>query len=106
MITIRLFCAAGMSTGILVDRMKKSAKESGLEADIAAAPVAAMEEEADGIDVALLGPQVRYKLEEAKKICGERKIPVEVIPMIDYGTMNGKNVLDFALRLSGHKEQQ
>lgn len=106
MIKIRLFCAAGMSTGILVERMIKSARERGLEADIAAAPVAAMEEETKGIDVAFLGPQVRYKLDEAKKICGEKKIPVEVIPMADYGTMNGKNVLDFALRLSGREEQQ
>lgn len=103
MITIRLFCAAGMSTGVLVDRMKTAAAESGVEADIAAAPVATMEEGVNGIDVALLGPQVRYKLDEAKKICGERKIPVNVIPMRDYGTMNGKNVLDFAVRLSGKK---
>ncbi len=57
-----------------------------------------MAEETDGIDVAPLGPQIRYKLAEAKKICGPKNVPVDVIPMTDYGTMNGKNVLNFALK--------
>ncbi len=60
-----------------------------------------MAEETDGIDVAPLGPQIRYKLAEAKKICGPKNVPVDVIPMTDYGTMNGKNVLNFALKLAG-----
>ena len=37
MIKIRLFCAAGMSTSLLVNKMKAAAKEKGLEADIEAA---------------------------------------------------------------------
>ena len=36
MFTIRLFCAAGMSTSLLVNKMKEVAKEMGLEADISA----------------------------------------------------------------------
>ncbi len=101
MFVVRLFCAAGMSTSLMVNKMKDAAKEMGLEADIEAAPEAKMAEETDGIDVALLGPQVRYKLAEAKKICGPKNVAVDVIPMMDYGTMNGKNVLNFALKLAG-----
>ena len=37
---------------------------------------------------------------KSKEICEPLGIPVEVIPMIDYGMMNGKNVLDFALKLA------
>ncbi|HEX9024911.1 MAG TPA: PTS sugar transporter subunit IIB, partial [Clostridium sp.] len=38
---------------------------------------------------------------KAKKICGPKGIPVDVIPMVDYGMMNGAKVLDFALKLAG-----
>lgn len=101
MIKIRLFCAAGMSTSLLVTKMQAAAKEMGLEADIAAAGETKMIDETDGIDVALLGPQIRFKLGEAKKICEPKGVPVDVIPMVDYGTMNGKKVLEFALKLAG-----
>ena len=36
---IRLFCAAGMSTSLLVTKMQEAAKEKGKEADIAAFPI-------------------------------------------------------------------
>lgn len=98
---IRLFCAAGMSTSLLVTKMQAAAKEMGIDADIAAAGETRMHEETDGIDVALLGPQIRFKLGEAKKICEPKGVPVDVIPMVDYGTMNGKKVLEFALKLAG-----
>lgn len=101
MIKIRLFCCAGMSTSMLVNKMKEAAKAQGVEADIAAAAESKMAEEIDGIDVALLGPQIRYKLNDAKKVCGEKSVPVDVVPMADYGTMNGKNVLKFAMELAG-----
>lgn len=101
MIKIRLFCAAGMSTSLLVNKMKEAAKAMNIEADIAAAGETKIHDETDGIDVALLGPQIRFKLAEAKKICEPKGVPVDVIPMVDYGTMNGKKVLEFALKLAG-----
>ncbi|SKA90116.1 PTS system, cellobiose-specific IIB component [Clostridium sp. USBA 49] len=101
MIKIRLFCAAGMSTSVLVNKMKKAAQEKGIEADIDALPENAMAKSLDGVDVVLLGPQVGYTLPKAKKICGEKGIPVEVIPMVDYGMMNGEKVLNLALKLAG-----
>lgn len=100
---IRLFCAAGMSTSLMVNKMKAAAKEMGLEADIDACGESKMAGELDGVDVALLGPQIRYKLSAAKKICDPKGIPVDVIPMADYGVMNGKKVLDFALKLAEKK---
>jgi len=52
---IRLFCAAGMSTSVLVEKMKEAAKEKGKDAEIAAYPISEMEARLDGVDVALLG---------------------------------------------------
>ena len=57
---IRLFCAAGMSTSLLVKKMEEAAKEKGKDADIAAYPFTDMERMIEGVDVALLGPQVMF----------------------------------------------
>ena len=51
---IRLFCAAGMSTSLLVKKMEEAAKEKGKDADIAAYPFTDMERMIEGADVALL----------------------------------------------------
>ena len=81
---IRLFCAAGMSTSLLVKKMEEAAKEKGKDADIAAYPFTEMERVIEGVDVALLGPQVGYQLGRAKEICEPKGVPVDVIPMQDY----------------------
>jgi len=99
MITIKLFCASGMSTSVLVNKMKEAAKTKGVDAEIIAFPESQMDRHLDSMDVALLGPQVAYTLEKAKKLCEPKEIPVEVIPMVDYGMMNGGKVLDLALSL-------
>ncbi len=101
MITIRLFCAAGMSTSLLVSKMKDAAKAKGIEVDIEAFPESKMDSHLENVNVALLGPQVGYTIAKAKKICEPKGIPVDVIPMVDYGMMNGAKVLDFALKLAG-----
>ena len=100
---IRLFCAAGMSTSLLVKKMEEAAKEKGKDADIAAYPFTDMERMIEGADVALLGPQVGYQLARAKEICDPKGVPVDVIPMQDYGMYNGMNVLKFAYKLAKNK---
>lgn len=103
MIRIKLFCASGMSTSVLVNKMKDAAKAKGIDVEIIAFPESQMNRYLDSMDVALLGPQVGYTLGKAKKLCEPKGIPVDVIPMIDYGMMNGAKVLDFALKLIDKK---
>lgn len=94
---ILLVCAAGMSTSLLVNRMKVAATNKGIDVQIEAHPIGSIEQYGDNADVILLGPQVRYDL---KKIQAEYpQKPVEVINMQDYGMMNGEKVLDHALEL-------
>lgn len=101
MIVIKLFCASGMSTSVLVNKMRKAAADKGIEAEINAFPEAQISKHLDSMDVALLGPQIAFNLAKDKKVCEPKGIPVEVIPMIDYGMMNGAKVLDLALKLAG-----
>ncbi|EKN40481.1 phosphotransferase system, lactose/cellobiose-specific IIB subunit [Clostridium botulinum CFSAN001627] len=67
MVTIRLFCAAGMSTSIVVNKMKEAAKAKDIEVDIEAFPQGQMDKYLENVDVALLGPQVAYTLSKSKK---------------------------------------
>ena len=101
MLKIRLFCNQGMSTSMLVSKMKEAASKQGLEVDIVAYPINELNDRIDGIDCALLGPQVNYMEAKSAKICEAKNVPMDVIPMQDYGMCNGENVLAFARKLAG-----
>jgi PTS system cellobiose-specific IIB component len=83
--------------------MQEAAVEKGKDADISAYAIGEMDHLLDGVDVALLGPQVGFQLEKAKKLCAPKGIPVDVIPMSDYGMCNGMNVLKFAYKMAKNK---
>lgn len=93
-----LACDAGMSTSLLVNKMNKLATEMNLDYKIFATPVSHAESYLDkeDINLVLLGPQVRFMLDDVKSKFNPKGIPVEVIPMTDYGMMNAKNVLALA----------
>ena len=104
MTTIKLFCGAGMSTSMLVTKMKEAAEKLGIEVYIEAFAESQIAKHLKGLDLALLGPQVGYKLSSFKKICEPAGVPVAVIPTVDYGMMNGEKVLAYALKLIGDKK--
>lgn len=97
---ILLVCAAGMSTSLLVNKMKAAAKEKGIEINIDALPVSECSSVIDKVAIVLLGPQVRFQKPQVDALVKGR-IPVEVIDMRLYGTMNGKAILDQVLKTLG-----
>lgn len=96
---IYLFCNLGLSTSILVDDMMAAGKKQDLDLEVKAFPIAELKNYAQGVDVALLGPQVGYRLKEAKTICEQANVPVGVIPMQAYGMCDGMATVSFALQL-------
>lgn len=96
---ILLCCSAGMSTSLLVTKMKKAAEEKGIDVEINAVALELFDENLLKYDVFLLGPQVKFKKNDFQKKADEYNKKVEIINMVDYGTMNGAKVLDFALNL-------
>ncbi|KAF6681488.1 MULTISPECIES: PTS sugar transporter subunit IIB [Pantoea] len=100
---IVLACAAGMSTSMVVTRMEKEAAARGLTFQIYAIPEQNLREELQNygneVVVVLLGPQVRFKLEENRKLTDSYQLPIAVIDTVAYGTLNGAKVLDQALAL-------
>lgn len=97
---IVLACSAGMSTSLLVTKMRKATTE---DIEIYAIPEAKVREELEitngEIDCILLGPQVRFLKDEVVALAAPYNIPVEVIEMMHYGMCNGPEVLKFAKKL-------
>ncbi|MCD7806350.1 MAG: PTS sugar transporter subunit IIB [Lachnospiraceae bacterium] len=96
---IVLFCAAGMSTSLLVTKMRDAAKAEGFECNINAYSLGEMNIYGPDADVILLGPQVRYNQKKVADAFPDK--PVAVIDMALYGMMKGKEVLDNAKKLMG-----
>lgn len=95
---ILLVCAAGMSTSLLVNSMKKFADPADV---IEAYPVAQLEKLIDNYDVVLCGPQIRYKFKDIQKTAAAHNKPVDIIDMVAYGQQKGDKVMEMAKKLMG-----
>lgn len=93
---ILLVCSAGMSTSLLVNKMKDAAKSSGEEVEINALAIAECSSVINDVDIVLLGPQVRFQKPQVEKLTNG-SVPVEVIDMRQYGIMDGKGILESTL---------
>ena len=96
---ILLVCSAGMSTSLLVNKMRDAAKECGEEVEINALAIAECSSVINDVDIVLLGPQVRFQKPQVEKLTNG-SIPVEVIDMRQYGIMDGKGILESTLAKS------
>ena len=94
---ITLFCSAGMSTSLLVNKMKEAAAAEGKDYQIAAFSLGEAPNEAPKADCILIGPQVRFALDKLKAY-GK---PIDSIDMRIYGLMDGKGTLALAEKLMG-----
>ncbi len=96
---IVLLCSAGMSTSVLVNKMKEAASQQGYDADIAAYSVSDARNVGKDADIILLGPQVRFNLGSIQGIFPDK--PVQVIEMRAYGMMDGVAVIEDVKKILG-----
>lgn len=96
---ILLLCSAGMSTSIVVKKMKEAADQKNIEVHIDAVGLELFHERLNEYDVFLLGPQVRFKKDDFNKEAVKYGKKVEVINQMDYGMLKGDKILDWALSL-------
>jgi len=96
---IFLCCAAGMSTSIVVKKMKQAASEKGIDVDIIAVGMEEFESTLSRFDGCLLGPQIKYKFEDFKAIAQREGKPIAIISNMDYGMLKGEKILDDALNM-------
>ena len=96
---IILLCNSGMSTSLMVEKMRAVAEQEGLECTIAAYSTDKAAEVAADADCILLGPQIQFQADDVKAACPG--VPVGIIDMLAYGTMDGAAAIRQARSLMG-----
>lgn len=96
---IFLCCSAGMSTSMVVAKMKQAAIDKSIEVEITAVGMDEFEVTLPDYDCCLLGPQIKYKLADFKAKGDALGKAVGVINAMDYGMMKGDKILDQALTM-------
>lgn len=95
---ILLICSAGTSTSLVVKKMQDEAAVRGLNIEIAAKSSMDAKLVGQDWDVLLLGPQMKFELKTFANLFPSK--PLDVIPAIHYGRLNGAAVLDMALEMA------
>lgn len=96
---IKLVCSAGMSTSLLVKKMRQYAKVQNISTQIEAVSEAEYTSHLKGTDVILIGPQIRYLENSIRTFVQPLGIKVAVIDSVAYGLMQGDKVLQQAIQL-------
>ena len=93
MVNIILVCAMGMSTSLMVNRMKTAAKSLNADVNIVAMSSDEFIEEPISTDALLIAPQISFRTEEIKELFGQKIQIIEEISQSEYGMMKGEQVL-------------
>ncbi|MEC5319818.1 PTS sugar transporter subunit IIB [Brenneria populi subsp. brevivirga] len=96
---IFLCCAAGMSTSMVMNKMKQAAAEKNIDVQIVAVAMDDFESTLPDYDCCLLGPQIKYKFAEFQQKATAAGKKIAVINSMDYGMMRGEKILDDALAM-------
>lgn len=100
---ILLACSSGMSTSLLVNKMKEAATAQGKEMEIWAVGQHEVPTEMEKADVVLIGPQMRFLKSKFEDKSKELNIPIDVINIVAYGRCDGNAVIKQAQELITNK---
>ena len=98
---VLLCCAGGLSSSILMKKMKTWADAHGEDLEIQAMGTGeAVETWQNGYECVLLAPQVSYRLKQLQE---ELKLPIAEVPSLDYAIGTAENVMKLAHKLCDNK---
>lgn len=103
MIRIVLVCAAGMSTSILVNNMRKLADPEDV---IRAYPTVDLEPHVDDCDVILVSPAIRYQFEKIKEMAQFYGKKAALMELKAYTQMDGAKILTQAHELKSSQVEK
>lgn len=93
---ILICCGNGLSSNLLVDRLRKYVDEHKLEHRVASVGINHLKKYINQCDIVLLAPQLSYCHEYASNLGHLYNIPVLNIGREEYGTMNVESILKYA----------
>lgn len=101
---ILLACNLGMSTSLLVEKIKEEAKKKNIDAEVDAVPFDKVALSVNQTDILLLYPQVRYLVNKFKDQFGDKIPVIEAMNMSDYALLKADNILRDAMDLYNKKK--
>lgn len=99
MMKVLFVCCAGMSTSLLVEKVRQTAKDRGVEMELDALGESDARKNLSVADVVLLGPQVRYLEKSLGKEIEGTNTKLAMADMLAYGRLDGGKILDQILEL-------
>lgn len=97
MINILLACGIGASTGFMAANMRKSAKAKKLDVTVHAVSKSQVMENADKIDILLLGPHFSAEVPEYREMLKSYNVVVTSIDPDNYSALDGEAILEDAI---------
>lgn len=97
---ILLLCAGGMSSSIVMKRLRSYASEQDLDCEIKATGISSYRDIISQYDCVLLAPQTRYYYRRLKQ---ESSVPVGIIEPSDYGLGDVSHVFEQVSELFEHE---
>lgn len=94
---ILLICAGGLSTSILMKKIRKWADQKGEDVTVDAIGKSDYEEKWQNYDCILTGPQISYVIDDIKSSVS---IPVAQINSTDYAIGNVDNIMKLAHKIT------
>ena len=91
--SVLLVCGTGASSGFMARNIRQAAKGQGKEVSVKARSDSELDEYIEEIDLLLVGPHLKYMLEDLKDEAKPYNVPVELITEEAYGSLNGEAVL-------------
>ncbi|GMO53620.1 MAG: PTS sugar transporter subunit IIB [Termitinemataceae bacterium] len=104
MTNIVLVFATRMTTTLLVQRLKKVAKDNQVDVNIKTVSEADCKNIADDVRIIMIGPQLLYNLDVLKDIYGPRGVKILVIHKEDFESIDAPRILADAMASIGQKE--
>ncbi len=98
MYKILIVCQGGMSSSFVVNRIKAAFRNHDENIDIHAYAGMELIDYIDSVETVLVAPNILYMMDEIEKICKTRNIKPIVIPLKEYGQMDGEAIRNLIIK--------
>lgn len=95
---VLICCTSGVTTGLLMQKVKLQIEARGLDLDVEALPINVLVDKLDQADAVLLSPQVAFM---QGGITEATEIPVASIDPDVYGRVDAAAIVDMAMEMVG-----
>ncbi len=100
---ILVVCGAGASSTFVAQRVRRSARDRGLDCTVEAAGSTRLDAGLDAVDVVLLGAHVGTLADAVRERASEASVAVAVMPERVFAARDGEEALDLALAAAGER---